>query len=117
MTVVCIIESCSPDASAKPIPNQLCDALQPVSADWHTLGMQLGYDADKLNVIKENNHRNVEDCMKDMLIKWQQKYPNKGWSDIISALRNMDRNDVANEIERQYISGILKSFIKCINVS
>ena len=83
---------------------QLFNALQPVSADWYTLGIQLDYDASTLDIIKEDNHHKVEHCLRDMLSKWLQKYPNKGWRDIIGALRKMKRNDVADEIERQYIS-------------
>ena len=90
--------------SAQPTLSQLFNALQPVSADWYTLGIQLDYDASTLDVIREDNHHKVEHCMEDLLSSWQQKYPNKGWRDIIGALRKMNRNDIANEIEKQYIS-------------
>ena len=91
-------------AAAKPTLLQLLDVLQdPVSADWYTLGLRLGYDAGKLNIIKESNHHVVEDCMRELLTLWLQKYPDKGWSDIAGALREMDRNDVAGEVTRQYI--------------
>ena len=81
---------------------QLFDALQPLSADWYLLGIKLDYSTDELNVI-ESNHRRVEHCMRDLLSRWQQKYPNKGWSDIVGALREMDRNDIAEELERQHL--------------
>ena len=41
--------------------------------------------------------------MGDLLTLWLQKYPKKGWSDIADALRQMDKNDVADKIARQYI--------------
>ena len=88
--------------SAQPTLPQLFNALQPVSADWYTLGIQLDYDASTLDII-ESNHRKVEHCLRDLLSKWLQEYPNKGWRDIIGALRKMKRIDVADEIERQYM--------------
>ena len=90
-------------SSSQPTLCQLFNVLRPVSADWYTLGIQLNYDASTLNII-ESNHRKVEHCLRDLLSKWLQKYPSKGWRDIIGALRKMDRNDVADEVERQYIS-------------
>ena len=65
------------------------------------LGIRLGLTFTEVGTIRRNK---VEHCVEDLLSKWQQKYPNKGWSDIISALRKMDRNDVADKLERQYIS-------------
>ena len=90
-------------SSSQPTLCQLFNALRPVSADWYTLGIQLDYDASTLNII-ESNHRKVEHCLRDLLSKWLQKYPTKGWRDIIGALRKMDRNDAGDEVERQYIS-------------
>ena len=42
--------------------------------------------------------------MGDLLSTWLQKYPSKGWRDIIGALREMDKNEIADEVEEQYIS-------------
>ena len=94
-------------SSAQPALQQLLGALQQVSAEWYTLGIQLGYDADTLNIISANNFHKVEHCLRDLLSNWRRKYPNKGWSDIISALRKMGRNDIANDVERQYLSSSL----------
>ena len=91
-------------SSSQPTLCQLFNVLQPLSADWYTLGIQLDYDASTLNIIREDNHHKAEHCMEDLLSKWLQKYPHKGWGDIIGTLRKMGRNDVGDEVERQYIS-------------
>ena len=104
---LCMYETvhCDTGTSAsQPTLRQLFNALQPVSADWYALGIQLDYDASTLSIIREDNHHKVERCMNDLLSKWLQKYPHKGWKDIIGALRKTDRNDVADEVEIQYIS-------------
>ena len=89
-------------STVMPTSRQLFEPLQPLSADWYLLGIKLDYSTDELNVI-ESNHRKVEHCMRDLLSRWQQKYPNKGWSDIVGALREMDRNDIGDELERQHL--------------
>ena len=88
--------------SVKPTLCELLGTVSKVSADWYTLGIQLDLAADDLDVIQANNPHNVEHCMKDMLQKWQRKYPQRGWDDVISSLRTMDRNDVAEDIVSKY---------------
>ena len=89
--------------TSQPTLHQLFNTLKPVSANWYTLGIKLDYDAGKLAAI-EANHQKVEDRMRDLCSQWLRKYPNKGWSDIVAALREMDRNDVADQVQRLYIS-------------
>ena len=83
---------------------QLLDILKPVEAKWYKLGLRLGYAAGTLDAIRADNHHIVEDCMRDLLTQWRHNYPNKGWSDIVSALRGMGRDDVANDVEEKYLS-------------
>ena len=82
----------------RPTLRQLSGALQPVSANWRMLGIRLGLTYTELGTIRKDR------CMDDLLSKWLQKYPNKGWSNIISALRKLDRNDVADRVESQFSS-------------
>ena len=98
-------------SSSQPTLCQLFNALQPVSSDWYTLGIELDYDTSTLNII-ESNHHKVKYCLRDLLSKWLWKYPTKGWSlvgwrDIIGALRKMDRNNVADEVETRSYSRCL----------
>ena len=87
---------------SRPSLLELTNALSMVAADWDVLGLQLGVPADELNVIRANNPRNVRQCMSVMLEWWRAKYPERGWMDIIVALRRLDRNDVANEVTTKY---------------
>ena len=40
--------------------------------------------------------------MRGMLEKWLQKYPERGWDDIVRALKELDRNDIALTVTRKY---------------
>ena len=40
--------------------------------------------------------------MRGMLEKWLQKYPERGWDDIVRALEELDRNDIALLVTREY---------------
>ena len=46
-----------------------------------------------------------------MLEKWQNKYPQKGWSDIIIALREMERNDLANQVANKHCKLVLDALL------
>ena len=81
---------------------ELQDALSEVTANWYTLGLRLDLSTGTLNAIKATNHEKVDDCMNDMLQKWLGKYQERGWSDIITALRSMERNDIANELAMKF---------------
>ena len=88
----------------KPSLREAVDALFVVRAQWSSLGLQLGVPEGELDAVKVDNPGSVEQCMKAMLQWWLQKYPQKGWSDIVKALEAIDRNDMAQKIAVKYCS-------------
>ena len=84
--------------SVKPTLRELSGALSKVSADWFMLGIRLDLTANDLRTIEANRPHNVGQCMNDMLHKWQSKYPQQGWHDIVRSLREMDKNNIADDI-------------------
>lgn len=87
--------------SARPT-TELEDALSKVRAKWYDLGLRLGVPDETLDAIKSTQKHVVEDCMRAMLQTWQGQCPERDWSDIVRVLREMHRNDVADEVERKY---------------
>ena len=79
---------------------ELTDALSD-KVDWYELGITLDISSGTLNVIKEDNDT-AKRRLIAMLEKWLSKYPERGWSDVVNALRSMERNDVANELVGKY---------------
>ena len=80
--------------------NQIYEALAN-RVDWYELGVCLKIPLPTLDAIKEEEHT-VPRRTLAMLHKWRSKYPNKGWTDVVDALRKMDKNDVANDISVKY---------------
>ena len=92
-------------ATVKPTIKQLSDALSD-KVDWYELGIQLDITPGTLDTVRED-HPTVKRRLVAMLEKWQNKYPNKGWSDILTALREMEKNDLANEVASNYCKLVL----------
>ena len=86
----------------RPTIKELTDALlDKVDSGWYELGIKLDISLDTLNAIKED-HNTAKRRLIAMLEKWLNKYPERGWSDVISALRSMERNDVADDVAGKY---------------
>ena len=75
--------------------------LLKIAAQWRQLGIRLDVDPGVLNNIEANSPK-VEDRMSAMLEKWLYKYPERGWDDIVRALEELDRNDIALTVTRKY---------------
>ena len=84
----------------------LLTACKSVS-DWHTLGTQLDLDKSQLDNIGITYHAHGVDRLKtEMFDAWLKNSPNASWADLITALRAMKENRVANEIENTVYSPI-----------
>ena len=72
-------------------------------SDWHTLGIQLGLTTSRLNDIHTTYHvHGVKRLKTEMFDAWLKSSPNASWADLITALRNMDENRVAKNIEEKF---------------
>ena len=89
-------------SSNRPTLRQLVSVLSNIAYLWYDLGIQLDIDPDVLKNIGKSKHFEQNDCMRRMLEKWLQKYPENGWDDIVRALKELDRNDIALTVTRKY---------------
>ena len=86
---------CPPETMKK-----LVNALVDVS-DWRTLGIQLKVDFSTLNAI-ERDYPKLVDRKSQMLYTWILNKPSATWEDIVTALREMNLNSIAKNIEAEY---------------
>ena len=73
-------------------------------SDWHTLGLQLDLTMEQLDDLHITYHVYRTDRLKaEMFNVWLKSSPNASWTDLITALRDMDEDTVANDIAQQQV--------------
>ena len=72
--------------------------------DWEQLGLYLGLETPTLETVKINS-RDVNNMKIDMFNRWLNATPDAAWSDVVSALIEMNKMHIAREIERDFCSG------------
>ena len=84
-------------------PADLLDVLQPITAQWHAFGIQLGVDPDVLNTFTAYDSF-VRRYLEIVLERWLQKTPPLTIQDIITALRkpSFRNNRLASELDEKY---------------
>ena len=78
--------------------------LWDVKCKWYNLGLELDLDPPTLAAIKSNFQGNVEDCFREVLLKWLEVAPCSSWKALVKALRSpaVDFPQVASRIESKY---------------
>ena len=56
---------------------------------WYDIGLELKIGAASLDAIQEDNPRNVQNCLRDMLKKWLRRcQPKPTWGALVEALES-----------------------------
>ena len=85
---------------------QLCELMrkQDIVPVWYELGMELLNNEIALKVIKASC-RDIKDGCTNMFEKWLEIQPNASWSQLVIALKNIERCTAAEAVSKQYIAG------------
>ena len=78
-----------------------------VATRWYDLGLELleTQHERKLEIIEEDN-KEVTKCCRKMFSKWlETQSDNASWDQLILAVKNIELNDVANDIEQLLLQG------------
>ena len=84
--------------------NQLVVAVNTVT-DWHGLGLQLGLAMSQLEQIEQHivcQMQGPSRLMAEMLNVWLKSSPTASWADLITALKAIGQNKVANDVKAAY---------------
>ena len=96
--MVALLSTCntgSPDLSVK----HLLTACKSVT-DWYTLGIHLDLTPSQVDDIHMTYHAHGVNRLKTEMFKvWLKSSPDASWTDLITALRAMDENTIASEIQ------------------
>ena len=75
-------------------------------SDWHTLGILLDLTTSQLKDIHVTYHAHGVDRLKtEMFDVWLKSSSNASWTNLITALRAMDEERAASDIEAGRIPG------------
>ena len=93
-----------------PTIQQLVDVMRiehiDIATKWYELGLEL-VDSNKALKVIEANHRNdVNTCCRVMFEKWLEKTPNASWSQLVTALDNIEMKAAADVVRKLFKSGI-----------
>ena len=72
--------------------------------DWYQLGFKLGLPTHELRKI-QLDYQGSGQRMLQMLDLWLRRTPRAAWGDVVSALRQIGENRVAESICHKYIRG------------
>lgn len=79
--------------------------------EWFTFGLYLGLDVAELNVIDSNSvsYSDKRYCVRQMLINWKDTFDSEAtWEKIVVALGKIGNKDLAQEVEKQFVSALEK---------
>ena len=81
----------------------LARELKSVNSKWFVLGIHLGVQYSDLQKIKQTYlAASVEDLLIHVLYSWLRSNPSSSWSNVITALRDLNETILADELESSY---------------
>lgn len=81
---------------------KLADLLKYVkTSNWHRLGVSLGVDLVKLDMIDEERHR-IENKLSRMFRTWLDTDEDPTWNKVVTALKDMELNVLASDIKDRF---------------
>ena len=92
-----------------PTIRQLVDVMRiehiEIATKWYELGLELVDSNKALKVIEANHHNDVNTCCRVMFEKWLEKAPNASWSQLVTALDNIEMKAAADAVRKLFMSG------------
>ena len=88
------------------VRGEVCAACDNSPDKWRDLGIELipgEQNVKKLNEIKVNHQHNVTQCCSAMFDLWRQTQPNANWNQLIKALKVVQLNVLAADIEKKLL--------------
>ena len=92
----------SPGASTPPIKPQLKDLVLVRTTKWYNLALQLGIEDTELDVIEENNPKDIDACKRKMFKTWLRITPNPSYQQLVEALQTVGEITEADRLCKKY---------------
>ena len=90
------------DGPEIPVMATLQSSIGKCAPHWYLLGLHLGIEDTALQVIKTDCPNDCNGRMTSMLGKWLEMNTNPTWRTVVTALRKIQQNKVASEVEGEH---------------
>ena len=77
-----------------------------IATQWGDLGLELVESYQILREIEANYPNDVNTCCRVMFQKWLERSPDASWSQLITALKNIQMNFAAESISKLFKSSM-----------
>ena len=83
------------------IKDLLADVKTP---EWYRLGLELTNDENGMRIIRKDHGHRVQDALEATFNLWLKKTtdPTPSWWGVVDALRRIEENKLAGDIEEKY---------------
>ena len=93
---------------------QLKDLVLVKTTAWYDLGLQLGIEDTDLDVIEENNPKDINTCKRKMFKAWLKITPNPSYQQLVEALQTVGEISEANHLCKKYSK--IMTELKCLDI-
>ena len=91
-----------PGVSTAPVKPQLKDLVLLQTTKWYNLGLQLGIEDTELDVIEENNPKDIDACKRKMFKTWLRITPSPSYQQLVEALQTVGEISEADCLCKKY---------------
>ena len=81
---------------------QLKDLVLIQTTKWYSLGLLLGIDDTELDVIEENNSKDIDACKRKMFRAWLRITPSPSYQLLVEALKAVGEISEADHLCKKY---------------
>ena len=81
---------------------------------WYNLGLQLGIEDTELDVIEENNSKDIDTCKRKMFQAWLRITPSPSYQQLVEALVAVRETSEADHLCKKY--GKRMTELKCLDI-
>ena len=92
----------SPGVPTPPMKPELIDLVLVQTTKWYNLGLQLGIEDTELDVIEENNPKDIDTCKRKMFQAWLKITPSSSYQQLVEALVAVGETNEADRLCKKY---------------
>ena len=81
---------------------QLKDLVLVRTTKWYNLGLQLGIEDTELDVIEENNPKDIDACKRKMFKTWLRITPSPSYHQLVEAMLELGEITEADRLCKKY---------------